>query len=160
MLLQKSHISNKAELVAAARRKAGLDLSEEEQALQKLTQQLAIEDAKITLEEKRQKALKLQAETAKLQAETQDIAVAQNLRLVAQHEHEKAVTAMGNNLRTDLADRSANNALTKALLASTHGKEIAQLQADTSLAQTAITEANKAELTTGKEPSKDKEADK
>ena len=160
MLLQKSHISNKAELVAAARRKAGLDLSEEEQALQKLTQQLAIEDAKITLEEKRQKALKLQAETAKLQAETQDIAVAQNLRLVAQHEHEKAVTAMGNNLRTDLADRSANNALTKALLASTHSKEIAQLQADTSLTQTAITEANKAELATSKEPSKDKEADK
>ena len=160
MLLQKSHISNKAELVAAARRKAGLDMSEEEQQLQQLTQQLAIEDAKITLEEKRQKVLKLQAETAKIQADTQDIALGQNLRLVAQHEHEKTVTAMGNNLRTELADKSANNALTKALLASTHGKEIAQLQADTSLTQTAITEANKSELATRTEPSQDKEEQK
>ena len=48
MLLQKSHISNKAELVAAARRKVGLDMTPEEQQLQQLTQQLAIEDAKIT----------------------------------------------------------------------------------------------------------------
>lgn len=160
MLLQKSHISNKAELVAAARRKAGLDMTPEEQQLQQLTQQLAVEDAKITLEEKRQKVLKLQAETAKIQADTQDTALGQNLRLVAQHEHEKAVTAMGNSLRTDLADKSANNALTRALLASTHGKEIASLQADTSLAQTAITEANKAELQTSKEPSKEPSKDK
>ena len=67
---------------------------------------------------------------------------------------------MGNNLRTELADKSANNALTKALLASTHGKEIAQLQADTSLTQTAITEANKSELATRTEPSQDKEEQK
>lgn len=150
MLLQKSHISNKKELVAAARRKAGLDLSEEEQALQQLTQQMAIEDAKISLEMKRQEALKMQAETAKIQAQTHDIIVGQNLRVAAQHDHEKTITAMGSELRTSLAQQSNDNALTRALLSSTHAQEVARLQADTSLTQTALVEANKSTLAASK----------
>lgn len=143
MLLEKSHLSNKKELVAAARQAAGLDKSPQQLELEQLTTQLQIENAKIDLQLKQQTLLKLQAETAKLQAGALDLLQGQNARFAAQMQHEKELEGMNVALRTALAQNSSADALTRQLLANRHGLQVAEIQGQNSLTQTLLSEAGK-----------------
>lgn len=143
MLVEKSHLSNKKELVAELRRAAGLDKTEQEQQLAEAMQQMQLQELQIALELKKQELLKLQAETAKIQASTFDILRGQNERLLQQHTHEKELEGMNVSLRTALSQASGADAITRQLLANSHGKDIARMQGENSLLQTLLSESAK-----------------
>ena len=151
MLVDKSHLSNKKELVAELRRAAGLDKTEQEQNIANAVQQMQLQELQISLELKKQELLKLQAETAKLQADTFDILRGQNERMLQQHKHEKEMEGMNVSLRTALSQASGSDAITRQLLANAHGMNIAKIQGENSMLQTLLTESGKQALAAEKD---------
>lgn len=145
MMLEKTHITNKEELVAAARQAAGLDKSPQQQQMEQLQQQIVMQNMQIELETKKQELLELQAKTAKLQAETQAI-LGQPQQAQMQRDHEMQMEGVNAMLRTRLSD-NANNARAIATQQSMeHSQAITQQQGENALMQTILSENNKAAM--------------
>lgn len=145
MMLEKTHLSNKKELVAAARQAAGLDQTPEQQQMAQLLQQMQIESAKAELELKKQEVLELQAKTAKLMAEANAIAGQPQMQQ-AQQQHEMQLAGVNAALRSNLSTQSNNARIASTLMANEHGKNIAEIQGRNSLMQTVMSENNKAAM--------------
>lgn len=115
VLVEKSHISNKAEIVSFLKRQAGIEMTPEEQQLAQVQQQIALQDAMLTLEEKKAKVQEIMARAGKAQAETQDILIGQNQRHITSIIAQDKMATDGNELRRELATLSSDTSLLTTL---------------------------------------------
>lgn len=90
-------------------------MTPDEQQLAQVQQQIALQDAMLTLEEKKAKVQETIARAGKAQAETQDIIVGQNQRHILGLIAQDKMAADGNELRRELATLSSDTSLLTTL---------------------------------------------
>lgn len=116
LLAEKVDIEDRAEVVALLRRQDGLDKTPEEQQIDQLRNQIAIEDLQIELAKKKAEVGKLHSEAQLNMAHAQDILVGQNKRHALSIIADQESDMRNSKLRVSLAELSSDTAITKQLL--------------------------------------------
>lgn len=111
VLVEKSHMANKDEIVHQMKRAAGMEMSPQEQEIAQLTQQMKIADMQLSLREKQAKIAELDSKAQLNMANAQDVAQGQNQRLIMQLMADDKAETEGNDLRRELAEMSADTKL-------------------------------------------------
>ena len=129
-IVARSHLQNAEEMAKEMRILAGLEQTPEQIAAAERQQQIADLDMQLTLEEKRQKIVKLQAETMAIaekagvdRAKAQDIAFGQNARFAAELEAADTEGRRNFMLRDLLSRRSTDTNVTTTILRNSANKE-------------------------------------
>lgn len=129
-IVARSHLQNAEEMAKEMRILAGLEQTPEQIAAAERQQQIADLDIQLTLEEKRQKIVKLQAETMAIaekagvdRAKAQDIAFGQNARFAAELEAADTEGRRNFMLRDLLSRRSTDTNVTTTILRNSANKE-------------------------------------
>jgi hypothetical protein len=116
MIVDKSQLTNKKVLVDQLRRQAGLDKTPEEQQMEQMMQQIGIKEKQLELQELESKINVNIANAAKLNADAQDTAIGQNKRFLIEQMGNKESDQLNAGLRSDLANKSHDTAITKTML--------------------------------------------
>lgn len=129
-IVARSHLQNAEEMAKEMRILTGLEQTPEQIAAAQRQQQIADIDMQLTLEEKRQKIVKLQAETMAIaekagvdRAKAQDIAFGQNARFAAEIEAADTEGRRNFMLRDLLSRRSTDTNVTTTILRNSANKE-------------------------------------
>ena len=129
-IVARSHLQNAEEMAKEMRILAGLEQTPEQIEAARRQQQIAEMDMQLTLEEKRQKIVKLQAETMAIvekagvdRAKAQDIAFGQNARFAAELEAADTEGRRNFMLRDLLSRRSTDTNVTTTILRNSANKE-------------------------------------
>lgn len=129
-IVARSHLQNAEEMAKEMRILAGLEQTPEQIEAARRQQQIAEADMQLTLEEKRQKIVKLQAETMAIiekagvdRAKAQDIAFGQNARFAAELEAADTEGRRNFMLRDLLSRRSTDTNVTTTILRNSANKE-------------------------------------
>ena len=135
-IVARSHLQNAEEMAKEMRILAGLEKTPEQIAADERAQAIAGMDVQLTLEEKRQKIVKMQAETMAIvekagvdRAKAQDIAFGQNARFAAELEAADTEGRRNFMLRDMLSSRSVDANITNTVLRNSANKELKLLDA-------------------------------
>lgn len=123
MIVDKSQLSNKSEMVAALRRQAGLDKTEEELQMEQMMHQINMKEKQLQLQELESK-VKVNMTKAELQmAEAQDIAIGQNKRFLIETQSGIRSDELNAQLRSTLSQGSNETELVKTMLKNNENKQ-------------------------------------
>jgi hypothetical protein len=116
ILVSKTQLSNKNELVASLRRMEGLDKTPQELEKDQLIEQITIETAKLELQELQSKVAVNNATAMLRQAEAQDVSIGQNQRFLTTIMAEKESDQLNAGLRATLSEGSNDSTILKTIL--------------------------------------------
>lgn len=127
-LVGRSHLRDKDDIVAVMRRAAGLDMSEEEQRIQQLQQQMQIKAMELELAQAEADVKETLSKTTLNLSNANDISNGQNVRKLAELQQLQNSDILNSELRKTLAQQSADTALTKQAMQQRNARDIAGTQ--------------------------------